>query len=409
MMLAALKCESIIMPGNGRPHGSTTESRHTRRTGHHVQQAGGYRAFIPKPLPPEPPVTMDEELWRLLSDADRALGRLDGVTRTLPDINLFLTMYVRKEALYSSQIEGTQASLDDILAHERKIAGAENPDDVEEVVNYVAAINLGLERLREMPLSLRLIREIHARLMQGVRGKDRTPGEFRRSQNWIGGRNTALAEAVFVPPPAHALMEHLGQLEKFMHTDSSLPVLVQIGLIHAQFETIHPFLDGNGRLGRLLITFLLCEREILSLPALYLSHYFKRYRSEYYQRLQDVRDKGDWEGWLKFFLRGVRETAQEGARTAARIVEQREAHRRLIGEKMSHARAGSAYKLMDNLHQRPVISIAGAAEIIEQTYATARGLVMDLVSLGLLEEITGRGRDRLYRYAPYINLFREQE
>lgn len=379
------------------------------RAGSYQRQSTGYSAFIPAPLPPQPAVIMDGELWRLLSDADRALGRLDGVTQTLPDTGLFLLMYIRKEALYSSQIEGTQASLDEVVAFEQNIANAENPDDIEEVVNYIRAIKFGIERLQSLPVSLRLIRELHAGLMKGARGKNKSPGEFRTSQNWIGPQGATLANASFVPPPPHTLIEHLGQLETFLHEDFSMPALIKIGLAHAQFETIHPFLDGNGRLGRLLITFLLCEKAILKEPALYLSHFFKLHRSEYYQRLQDIRTSGAWEAWLRFFLRGVREVAKEAADIGAQIVTQREEHRRLVTSKMTHASAGSAFKLLEHLHSTPVISVAGAASVIERTYPNARELVTKLVELNLLEEFTGRDRDRLYRYAPYLNLLRSED
>jgi Fic family protein len=379
------------------------------RAGGYQRQRSDYAAFIPAPLPPQPPVAMDAELWRLLSDADRALGRLDGVTQTLPDTGLFLLMYIRKEALYSSQIEGTQASLDEVVAFEQNIAGAENPDDIEEVVNYIRAIRYGIARLETLPVSLRLIKELHAELMRGARGKHKSPGEFRTSQNWIGPQGASLANASFVPPPPHTLIEHLGQFETFIHTDTSLPALISIGLAHAQFETIHPFLDGNGRLGRLLITFLLCEKAILKEPALYLSHFFKLHRSEYYQRLQDIRTHGAWEDWLKFFLRGVCEVAKEAASIGAKIVAQREEHRRLVTAKMTHASAGSAFKLLEHLHSTPVISVTKAAEIIERTYSNARELISKLKELKLLEEFTGRDRDRLYRYAPYLNLLRAEE
>ena len=379
------------------------------RAGHYARQASDYAAFIPAALPPSPPVAMDAELWRLLSDADRALGRLDGVTQILPDTGLFVLMYIRKEALYSSQIEGTQASLDEIVAFEDSINQAENPEDVEEVVNYIRAINHGLQRLATLPVSLRLIREIHAELMQGARGQHKSPGEFRASQNWIGPKGSTPSNAAFVPPPPHELMQHLGALENFIHSGNDLPELIQIGMAHAQFETIHPFLDGNGRLGRLLITLLLCEKKILKEPALYLSHFFKRYRSEYYQRLQDVREKGDWENWLKFFLRGVGEVAEEAARVASLITAQREEHRRLVLASLASTQAASALRLIEHLHRNPVVSVSKAAEIVERTYVSANSLLLKLAGLGLLEEFTGGGRNRLYRYAPYLNLLRSQD
>src|SRR6202167_5455629 len=274
------------------------------RAGKYVKQLDGYRAFIPAPLPPVPPLEMDRELTRLLSEADHALGRLNGVTSILPNPDLFVSMYVRHEAVLSSQIEGTQSTLVDVLQFEIDANGNEHPKDVEEVVNYVRAMNYGLKRLDELPLSLRLIREIHGKLLEGVRGANRTPGEFRTSQNWIGPANCTLTTATFVPPPPHEMHQALDNLERFLHETTSFPALIHCGLAHAQFETVHPFLDGNGRVGRLLITFLLCQRGVLQRPLLYLSHYLKGRRAEYYDRLMAIRNDGDWEGWLRFFLRG---------------------------------------------------------------------------------------------------------
>jgi len=265
------------------------------RAGKYVRQIGGYKAFIPKNLPPDPPIKMDGEMLTLLSQADRELGRLDGSTETLPNPDLFVFMYVRKEAVLSSQIEGTQASLMDVLEFEAHAVRTGRPKDVHEVVNYVAAMNYGLDRLKSLPLSLRLIREIHAALLEGVRGSKRNPGEFRRSQNWVGPNGSTLASAIYVPPPPHEMGMALDNFEKFLHDKTSMPFLIKVGIAHAQFETIHPFVDGNGRVGRLLITFLLCQKEILKHPLLYLSHYFKLHRSEYYDRLQAIRDVGNWE------------------------------------------------------------------------------------------------------------------
>jgi Fic family protein len=295
------------------------------RAGRFVQQPRGYRAFEPASLPPQPPIQFGRELLGALSQADQALGRLDGTAGMLPNPNLFVAMYVRQEAVLSSQIEGTQASLTDVLAFEAVNDGA-SEGDVEEVVNYVAAMNHGLERLKEFPLSLRLIREIHERLMRGVRGQERQPGEFRTSQNWIGPGGSTLATATFVPPPPHVMQDALSRLERFLH-DPDLPRLVHAALAHAQFETIHPFLHGNGRVGRLLITFLLCHGGVLSRPLLYLSHYLKQHRQEYYDRLQAVRLEGRWEEWLLFFLKGVAEVAIEAQATAGKILALRERHR----------------------------------------------------------------------------------
>jgi Fic family protein len=376
------------------------------RAGYYVRQSTGYKAFLPKPLPPEPPIAFDGEFMALLSKADLALGRLDGSTETLPNPDMFVFMYVRKEAVLSSQIEGTQASLLDVLEFEAQALEDGRPGDVQEVVNYVAAMNYGLDRLHKLPLSLRLIREIHQRLLKDVRGGERTPGEFRRSQNWIGSSGGTLSTATYVPPPPHEMLEAIGALEKFLHQSPPMPDLIKIGLIHSQFETIHPFLDGNGRVGRLLIAFLLCERKILHRPLLYLSYYFKKRRTEYYDRLQAVRDHGDWEGWLKFFLRGVHEVAEEGTDTARKILRLREDHRRLIQERM-RVSAGKALSILESLYAGPIISVQRAASVGGVTFPSANSILQEFVSLGLLEETTGRKRNRRFSYAPYLALFQD--
>jgi Fic family protein len=371
-----------------------------------VQQPSGYRAFVPAPLPPDPPVQIDSSLLALLSRADQALGRLDGVAQTLINPELFVAMYVRREAVLSSQIEGTQSTLDDVLEFELDARGRELPQDVAEVVNYVRAMNYGLERLASLPLSLRLIREIHAELMSGVRGAERQPGEFRASQNWIGAAQAPLSQASFVPPPVAEMHRALDNFEKFLHDPDELPVLIHCGLTHAQFETIHPFLDGNGRVGRLLITFLLCQRGVLHRPLLYLSHYLKRHRAEYYDRLTAIREAGDWEGWLKFFLRGVGETADEATVTARAIVGLREEQRGLIQE---HQLGIHGLRLLDLLFQWPILNVNLAKEQLDLSFTTANRLVERFEELGLLEEITGGQRNRRYRYTPYLALFEERE
>lgn len=376
------------------------------RAGRYISQPTGYRAFHPAPLPPQPAPQLIGELQALLSHADRALGRLDGSIQTLPNPDLFVFMYVRKEAVLSSQIEGTQSSLQDLLAAEAHILAPDRPRDVDEVVNYVNAMNYGLSRLQELPVSVRLIREIHERLLQGVRGMRLTPGELRRSQNWIGPAGCTLNEAVFVPPPPHEVPIALGALENFLHADSELPQLIQIGLAHAQFETIHPFLDGNGRVGRLLITFLLCQREILVKPVLYLSHFFKQHRTEYYERLQSVRDRGDWEGWLAFFLRGVASVSREATETARRILALREDHRARVTTGLGRA-AGNGHKVLEHLYQRPIVSVADVEALTGTSYTAANMLVSRMVELDMLVEATGYRRNRLFRYQAYIDLFGE--
>jgi len=376
------------------------------RAGRYVSQAAGYRAFLPEPLPPIPPIRLEGNLQSLLPLADRALGRLDGSIQTLPNPDLFVFMYVRKEAVLSSQIEGTQSSLQDLLSAEAKMFSPDLPTDVDEVVNYVNAMNHGLQRLSDLPVSVRLIKEIHERLLHGVRGARLTPGELRTSQNWIGPGGCTLSEATFVPPPPYEVPAALGSLENFLHSGSGLPQLVQIGLAHVQFETIHPFLDGNGRIGRLLITFLPCQREILLKPVLYLSHFFKRHRAEYYERLQAVRDHGQWEEWLAFFLRGVSEVSREATHTARRILALREDHRTAVTTRMGRA-AGNGLRVLESLYQRPVVTVADVQSLTGTTYTAANNLVSSLTDLGILVEATGYKRNRVFRYQPYIDLFGE--
>lgn len=374
------------------------------RAGVYQLQPLGYRAFIPAPMPPHPPVVIDDEMQGLLSKADRALGRLDGSIQTLPDHNLFVFMYVRKEAVLSSQIEGTQSSLNDLLEAEAEIFNKNRPADVKEVINYVKAMNHGLSRLNELPASIRLIKEIHEKLLTGVRGQKHRPGELRDSQNWIGPAGCTLNEATFVPPPKNAIMQALGDLEIFMHTDNSMPALIKTGLIHSQFETIHPFLDGNGRVGRLLITLLLCEKEILQTPVLYLSYYFKKNREEYYRLLQDVRENGAWEEWLKYFLLGISEVASEATETARRIVSLREEHRRLITNNFGRV-AGNGLIILEQLFKSPIITVNKVVDLIGHSYTAANSLITKFIENGLLIEITGHSRNRRFKYSKYIDLF----
>ncbi len=378
----------------------------TSRAGAYQPQPEGYRAFIPAPLPPTPAVSVTGELQRMLSEADRALGGLDGSVQTLPNPDLFVYMYVRKEAVLSSQIEGTQSSLQDLLAAEAQVLDEHRPRDVDEVVNYVHAIKHGLTRLAALPVSVRLIREIHAELLRGVRGSRLTPGELRRSQNWIGPPGCTLKEASFVPPPPAEVPAALGALETFLHRQDDLPLLVRIGLAHAQFETIHPFLDGNGRIGRLLITFLLCERGALHKPVLYLSHYFKRHRQSYYERLQAIRDAGDFEGWLVFFLRGVAEVSVQAADTARRILELREQHRRAITDRLGRA-AGNGHRVLEQLYEKPILSVKDVQRLLGTTFPGANQIVQRLSDLQIVSEITGQARHRRFRYDAYVRLFDE--
>jgi Fic family protein len=372
------------------------------RAGVFIKQPMGYKAFIPHPLPPDPPIVIDLEVMTLLSKADRCLGRLDGVTEILPDPDLFVAMYVKKEALLSSQIEGTQASLIDVLDIPEP-ANAEKIKNVEEVVNYIKAMNYGLERLKELPLSLRLFREIHEILLQGVRGSERSPGEFRKSQNWIGPAGCSLSTATFVPPPPHEMIQALGELEIYFHSDEKIPPLIKIGLIHAQFETIHPFLDGNGRMGRLLITFWLCQQKILNKPLLYLSYFFKMNRTEYYERLMNIRLNGDWEGWIKFFLRGISEVSVEASETAKKILALKEAHSSLInGGDLRNAANG--LKLLEKLYEQPIVTARMTEEYLEVSYPTANALLNELCTLGILTTDEKKQRNKKYSYTPYIEL-----
>ena len=372
------------------------------RSGQYVKQAQGYRAFVPRPLPPDPGVDIDSEMQDLLSSANLALGRLDGSSEIMPNPDLFVAMYVRKEAVLSSQIEGTQASLIDVLEYEANAGRQKIPNDVPEVINYVQAMNYGLERLDTLPLSNRLLREIHRELLTNVRGTELSPGEFRRSQNWIGPQGCALSEATFVPPAPHDMEEAMGDLERYMHDNAPMPALVKCALLHCQFETIHPFLDGNGRLGRLLITFFLCQQGVLRRPLLYLSGYFKERRDEYYARLQGVRDAGYWEAWVKFFLTGILRVSRESTDTIRRMLNMREEHRQLISQ---HARGSTqGLILLDHLYQNPIVSVQEVRNRLDISYPTANSAIAGLADLGLLEEITGQTRNRIFAYRPYLDL-----
>ncbi len=380
-------------------------SKKPHRSGTYIQQPSGYKAFIPNPLPLRPAITLDPELQILLSAADRAIGRLDAGTELLPNPDLFVAMYVRREALYSSQIEGvTQASLDEMLEFEVRATQRRRFPEIPEVFNYVDAMNYGLQRLESLPLSLRLIKEIHKELLKDVRGGEREPGEFRRTQNWIGPQNCSLTEALYVPPPPEVTKEAMEHLENYLHAEDTVPPLVKCALVHAQFESIHPFLDGNGRIGRLLITFLLCWQDILKKPLLYLSDYFKRHRDEYYTRLQQIRDQDDWEGWLRFFLTGVQSVALDATETARSIQSLQEEHRNLVGRQFPGTATGLV--LLDQLFRNPVTTAKKAAKIIGRSYPVANQLIADFEKLGLLREITGGHRNRVYRYEPYSALFR---
>ncbi|MCS4101264.1 Fic family protein [Salinibacter ruber] len=364
------------------------------------------RAFVPDPLPPPTDLDLKAEDQDLIERANRALGRLDGVTTLLPDTQLFLYLYVRKEAVLSSQIEGTQSSLSDLLLYESDEVPGVPMDDVVEVSNYVAALNHGLERLEEgFPLSLRLIREIHGILLREGRGSEKEPGEFRRSQNWIGG--TRPGNATYVPPPPNKVVGCMGALEKFLHDDPvRTPTLIKAGLAHVQFETIHPFLDGNGRVGRLLITLLLCQEGALTKPILYLSLYFKTHRDRYYELLQKVRKEGAWREWLRFFLKGVKETSAQAVEAARSILERFEEDRLKIRDSLGQS-ANSALRMHEFLQENPVVTTSRAAEEMTISRPTITSALENLQDLGIVREMTGKERYRVYAYDEYLGILHE--
>jgi len=364
-----------------------------------------FLAFVPPPLPPDPPLEITLEIQELLEKANRALGRLDGVGTLLPDKRLFMYSYIRKEALLSSQIEGTQSSFSDLLLYESEEAPGVPLDDVQEVSNYVAAIEHGLRRIRDgFPLSLRLIREVHEIMLSGVRGSHKSPGEFRRSQNWIGGSRPGNAR--YVPPPPEKVMECLGMLEKFLHNDPvKTPTLIKTALAHVQFESIHPFLDGNGRVGRLLITLLLCAEGAITESLLYLSLYLKTNREAYYDHLQRIRETGNWEDWLSFFLVGVWETAEAASHTAQAILQIFSEDQNKI-EKAGRSVA-STLGVFGRLQEGMLLSINKTAKTLQLSLPTVTTAVRTLERLGIVEEMTGRRRDRLFVYRRYLDILNE--
>ncbi len=379
-----------------------------REAGRYVTSSVGgesYQAYLPAPLPPDPPMVLDGELLQWLEKANRAIGRLDGISDGLADSHLLLYQYVRKEALLSSQIEGTQSSFSDLLLFEMDEVPGVPLDDVREVSSYIAAMNHGLERLGAgFPLSLRLLRELHAILLRHGRGAHKQPGEFRRSQNWLGGSRPG--NAVFVPPPPEHLMECLDPFERFLHDEAGpTPVLLKASLAHVQFETIHPFLDGNGRLGRLLITLILINEGVLREPLLYLSLYFKTHRSDYYDHLQRVRLEGDWEGWLRFFLQGVFETAQQAVESARTVRDLFEQDRERIG-RLGRI-ASSCLQLHQRLQQKAIVNIPDSARELEINRTTISNCIRRLQELGIVREITGQRRNRLFVYDRYVQILSE--
>jgi len=357
-----------------------------------IKTSRGYWAFVPNPLPPL--INYDKDLVWLLSEADRLLGELSGTGKLLRNPYLLIAPYIRREAVSSSRIEGTQASLGDLFFFEADKSEKPKVPDVREVLNYVQAMEYGLGRLRELPVSTRLIREIHGVLTEGVRGEHATPGEIRRSQNWIGPPGCSLDEARYVPPPVEELQEILSDWEKYLHSNPNEPPLIQCALMHYQFEAIHPFLDGNGRIGRLLITFFLCEREYLTQPLLYLSAFFDRFREEYYSRLLAISQKGSWREWLEFFLRGIANQAKDAIADAKKILELHNEYQRTL-ERTKKVPA-SAHRLIDEIFQNPVISISALSKKWNMSFNSVKTGVLRLVEIGILREEAGRRRRRLF-------------
>jgi Fic family protein len=374
------------------------------RAGKFVTQLNGYKAFIPHPLPPNPPIRYDEKLQFLLSKAEGALARLEGAATILSDRDLFISIFAKKEALLSSQIEGIQASLEGILLSEADITPRENKAETRKVLKYIEAMNFGIQQIREtdFTLSSSFIKEIHKILIKRVRGSFSIPGEFRISQNWIGPPGASIRQAIFIPPPKYLLEELMSDLEKFIHSKDKIPPLVKIALIHAQFETIRPFLEGNGRIGRLLITLYLFWRGILSRPLLFLSLYLKRNKDKYNDLLMQIRFKGNWERWLKFFLQGVIEASEEALSSAKEIIELKEnLIERLLAKKIGGI---FAIKLMDILFEKPLIGLPDIANQLKTCLQTAINLVDKFQDFGILREITGKQRFRKYLFVDYIDI-----
>ena len=374
------------------------------RSGKYITQSTGYKAYIPSNLPPKPSILIVDDIKNLLIDANMAIGKIDAIGEFVPNIEHIIAMYIRKEALLSSQIEGTQASLDDIFEYESKIP-LKNINDVEEVINYIKALNHGIERLKEFPMSIRLIKEIHKILLQQTRGDNKTPGEFRKTQNWIGPPGSTLMSANFVPPTPHDALDAMSNLEKYLHRNLDLPILIDCALIHYQFETIHPFLDGNGRLGRLLITFFLHWKKTLKKPLLYLSYFFKLHRQEYYDRLNLVRDKGDYEQWIIFFLKGVIWSSESALLTIKKILNLADSHRKLLISKKIATPLAIAF--LEYLFEKPHVSIKNVSKYLDISFQSAKTLITQFSKLKILKEITGKKRDMRFSYWEYITILSE--
>ena len=361
-----------------------------------------YKSFMPAVLPPEPPIELDKDIVDLLVKANKQLALLEGISSRIPNIHLFISMYVRKEALMSSQIEGTQATLEDVLDPYLE----ENTNrPVGDVVNYIKATDFAINRLKELPLCNRLIKEAHEVLLQGVRGQNKSPGEFRHSQNWIGAAGCNLQNARYIPPSVEYMLQAMSDLEKYINGDDDLDVLIRAALIHYQFETIHPFLDGNGRIGRLLITLFLMEKKVLSTPALYISYFLKRNRIEYYDRMNEVRTKGNYEQWIKFFLEAVYESAKDAVETIDKLTSLHDNYCRKIED--LGRRAKNAMRVFKYLESNPIIEIQKTARELDIAFNTMSSIVKDLISIGVLEQTSTQSRNRTFAYKEYLEILKE--
>jgi Fic family protein len=379
----------------------------SNRAGRFILQPGGYKTFVPNSLPPEPEIMMDSEMIKLLSLAENAMGRLDYLLPVLPDAQMFIKsahgLFVKVEATQSSQIEGTQASFIDELDLEAGVVKGK-ASDADEIKNYVNALEYGLERLGTLPLSLRLIREIHEKLLAGVRGHNRTPGQFRTIQNYIAPLGVPMERATYIPPPVPEMKAALDNFEKFIHQEYQMSLLIKCGVLHAQFEMIHPFLDGNGRVGRLLITLFLCERKVLSEPILYLSKYFNNNRRMYYDLLGKIHRQGDWESWIKFFLNGVIVIAADAREKIEKLLVMKQKHRQLIIAK-SGGRSKQGQVLHEKLFKEPVVDAEKVCSMLGVSVPTANDLLKDFIEMGILAEQTGKKRNRIYMYKDYVQMF----
>lgn len=376
-----------------------------KRSGYYKSNLSGemaYKSFVPTPLPPNPPIELTEDIVNLLVQANCKLAILESAATHIPNIELFISMYVRKEALMSSQIEGTQATLEDVLD---PLLDANTNRNVADVVNYIKATEFAINRLQSLPLCNRLIRETHAVLMEGVRGQERNPGEFRYSQNWIGGQGSTLKNARYIPPSPDDMQDALSDLEKYINSDDALDVLIRTALIHYQFETIHPFLDGNGRVGRLLITLFLMEKKILTTPALYISYFLKKNRVEYYDRMTEVREKGNYEQWIKFFLQAIVESAEDATETVDELINLHKSNAAIIS-KFGRA-AKNTILIFNYLESNPIIEIRKTAEALGITFNTASAAVKRLVDVGILTQTSNTGRNRTFSYKAYLDILRK--